>query len=466
MANDEFQGLKVTIMGLGLNGGGLASTLHFARRGAEVTVTDLRSEEVLRPSLEALSGVKVRLVLGRHDEADFRDADVVVKNPAVRAGNPYLSLARRVETDLSLFLANLDNPVLAVTGSKGKSTTATALHHILLAVDPRARLGGNITVSPLTFLEELEPGAPVVLELSSWQLADLKGRGVLRPQVAAVTNLLWDHMNAYPDQSAYAADKAVVFEGQARDAWTVLSDEAPWGAWFAERTPAQVAWVGAGRLEALPRAAARFSVAEGRGEWKRPDGRDHAAILLPEQLVVPGAPFRRNALTAAALAVLAGVDPAVVPGALASFAGVEHRLEKFAVRNGVAWYNDTTATIPEAAAASASSFTVPVHWIAGGTDKSLEFSAFEAMQAPPASLILLQGSATERMLPVFRAKGWTWFGPFGALEDAVACAASRARSGDVVLLSPGAASFEMFKNEFYRGHAFKDLVLALPGGAP
>jgi len=460
----DFSGRKVTIMGLGLNGGGLASTLYFARRGADVTVTDLRSEEVLRPSLEALSGVNVRFVLGHHDEDDFRQADLVVKNPAVRAGNPFLALARRVETDLSIFLSALDNPVLAVTGSKGKSTTATALHRILLSADPRAKLGGNITVSPLTFLEELEPGAPVVLELSSWQLADLKGRGVLRPQVASVTNLLWDHMNAYPDQEAYAADKAVVFEGQPPNAWTLLSADDVWGPWFAKRTNARKAWIGLNPPALTPRSDAVFSVADGRGRWASPSG-DREALLLPGQLLVPGVPFRHNCLAAGALAVLSGVDPALVPAALASFGGVEHRLEKFSTKGGVSWYNDTTATIPEAAAASVSSFDVPVHWIAGGTDKNLEFTAFERLSTPPASLILLKGSATERMLPVFRTKGWSWQGPYDTLEAAVHCAAARARPGDVVLMSPGAASFELFKNEFYRGHAFKDLVQAL-GEAP
>lgn len=456
---NDFSGQKVTIMGLGLNGGGLASTLHFLRRGAQVTVTDLRTEEVLRPTLEALAGLPVRYVLGRHEEEDFRGADIVVKNPGVRAGNPFVALARRVETDLTVFLGSLENPVLAVTGSKGKSTTATALHHIVRSIDPRARLGGNIAVSPLTFLEEIEPGAPVVLELSSWQLADLRGRGVLKPRVAAVTNLLWDHMNAYPDQESYAADKAVVFEGQAPDGWTLLPTEGPWGPWFSARTPGKKAWIGAGKGE--PAGEAWFSTDTGRGRWSEA-GSFREAGLLPGSLRVPGLPFRQNCLMAGALAVLAGFDAALVPEALAGFPGVEHRLERFALRKGAHWYNDTTATIPEAAAASASSFEVPVHWIAGGTDKNLEFSAYQTMTKQPASLILLKGSATERMLPVFRAKGWSWLGPFDTLDAAVACAAARVRPGEVVLLSPGAASFELFKNEFYRGNAFKDLVLALP----
>jgi UDP-N-acetylmuramoylalanine--D-glutamate ligase len=461
----DLKGQRVTIMGLGLNGGGLASTLYFARRGAEVTVTDLRTEEVLAPTLESLSGVRVRYVLGRHEEEDFRQADVVVKNPAVRTGNPFLALARRVETDLSIFLAALDNPVLAVTGSKGKSTVATALHRILLSIDPHARLGGNIAVSPLTFLENLVPGAPVVLELSSWQLADLKGRALLRPRVSAVTNLLWDHMNAYPDQTAYAADKAVVFESQDPGGWTLLPAAGPWSSWFAQRTPARKAWIGPGPLSGLPSSDPGFSVEQGLGR-RGGEGEAPPYRLLPERLQVPGGPFRLNCLTAGAMAVLFGVDPAVVPEVLESFGGVEHRLERFAVRRGVSYYNDTTATIPEAAAASLASFDQPVHWIAGGTDKNLNFAAFELLDRAPKSLILLKGSATERMMPVFRSKGWVWQGPFDNLDDAVACAVDRARPGEVVLLSPGAASFELFKNEFYRGNAFKDQILALSEGVP
>jgi len=468
--DNEFSGQKVTVMGLGLNGGGLASTLHFLRRGAEVTVTDLRTEEVLRPTLEALAGLPVRFVLGCHEESDFRNADIVVKNPGVRAGNPYVALARRVETDLTVFLAalaapGLDHPVLAVTGSKGKSTTATALHHIVSSLDPRARLGGNIAISPLSFLDQIQAGAPVILELSSWQLADLRGRGLLHPRVSTVTNLLWDHMNSYPNQEAYAADKAVVFEGQGPSDWTLLPTEGRWGTWFGSRTPGRTAWIGSSRGDRGPKEA-WFSVDDGWGHWRDTEGTTRDFRLLPDSLLVPGLPFRHNCLSAGALAVLAGFAPESVPGALAGFSGVEHRLERFAIRRGAAWYNDTTATIPEAAAASVSSFEVPVHWIAGGTDKNLEFSAYEAMSRPPTSLILLKGSATDRMLPVFRAKGWSWQGPFGSLEEAIACAVDRVRPGDVVLLSPGAASFELFKNEFYRGNAFKDQVLALSEDRP
>jgi UDP-N-acetylmuramoylalanine--D-glutamate ligase len=167
-------GMRVTVMGLGVHGGGLASALFFARHGAVVTVTDLRAREILREPIERLREFPIRYVLEKHEEADFAGADLVIKNPAVAPSSPYLQVARRagvaVETDLSVFLSLARNPILAVTGSKGKSTTASAIAFGLARVFPESKLGGNITVSPLAFLDELAPDAPVVLELSSCSL--------------------------------------------------------------------------------------------------------------------------------------------------------------------------------------------------------------------------------------------------------------------------------------------------------
>jgi UDP-N-acetylmuramoylalanine--D-glutamate ligase len=236
-------GRCVTVMGLGVNGGGLATARFFAQRGAVVTVTDLRGPEALAPSIAALEGLPVRFVLGRHDEGDFAGADVVIKNPAVRADSPFLAAARSrgvpVETDLSVFLSMVPNPVLAVTGSKGKSTTASALHHVLCRVAPGARLGGNITVSPLDFIDELSPADPVVLELSSWQLGDLAGRGVLRPRVSVLTVLLPDHLDRYPGMDAYVEDKKAVFREQEPDQHAVLNRDDPRQAGFAAETRAR-----------------------------------------------------------------------------------------------------------------------------------------------------------------------------------------------------------------------------------
>ncbi|MDY7027973.1 MAG: UDP-N-acetylmuramoyl-L-alanine--D-glutamate ligase, partial [Spirochaetota bacterium] len=151
--HNSFAGMKITVMGLGLHGGGIATARFLAGQGAELTVTDLRDEETLRPSMEQLRGLPIRYVMGRHEMEDFSGADMVIKNPAVRRSSPYLKAARRVETDLTLFLRLNRRPVLAVTGSKGKSTTVSVLHAIAKREYPEALLGGNITISPLSFVQ-------------------------------------------------------------------------------------------------------------------------------------------------------------------------------------------------------------------------------------------------------------------------------------------------------------------------
>ena len=174
MKNEKFTGMKVLVMGLGLNGGGMESARYLAGHGAEVTVTDLRDEKILAPSIEKLKDLSIRYVLGRHEMEDFRNADMVVKNPAVKPDSPYLKASRRIETDISLFLAASPARLSAVTGSKGKSSVSSALYYVLNEsrkageLPGKARLGGNITISPLGFLDELEEGDDVVLELSSW----------------------------------------------------------------------------------------------------------------------------------------------------------------------------------------------------------------------------------------------------------------------------------------------------------
>lgn len=209
----DIAGLKVTVMGLGLNGGGLSTARFFAEEGASVTVTDKKTAEELAPSIAALASFpNIRFVLGTHEIEDFKSADCVIKNPGVKLqGNEYLEAARSIETDISVFLRLSKSPVIAVTGSKGKSSTVSALHFGLRETGFRSYLGGNITVSPLTFIDELDSTTPVVLELSSWQLADLRGRGLLKPRVAVLTPVMPDHQNWYGGMEPYVADKKLIY---------------------------------------------------------------------------------------------------------------------------------------------------------------------------------------------------------------------------------------------------------------
>ena len=459
----DIPGMKVTIMGLGLHGGGLESARFFCDRGALVTVTDLRDETILKPSIEALGSRRVRYVLGRHETNDFSSADIVIKNPAVRKDSPYLAAARQIESDISVFLRFSRSPLVAVTGSKGKSSTASAVYFGLKFANLKALLGGNITVSPLSFIEETAPERPVVLELSSWQLADLKGKGVLKPKVSILTSIMPDHMNYYHSMEEYVADKRVIYSEQDKTDFTICDFDSEWGRSFASETKANVLWYS---------GKAASESAFSRGAWLSADadGKIHGYCrfeqtkksvteeILPAELRVKGEHMRKN-LLAAGLALRAmGLEPAIAAKAMGEFPGVAHRLEFFAEARGIQWYNDSAATIPDALEAAVSSFSEPVVLITGGTDKNIDFTPIQKAFEKAAAIVLLKGSGTDKMIPILKASGKLFEGPFDNLNDAIAAAANKAKPGMAVVLSPGCASFGMFLHEFDRGEKFKAAV--------
>jgi UDP-N-acetylmuramoylalanine--D-glutamate ligase len=454
----ELAGMKVTVMGLGLHGGGLESARFFASKGAIVTVTDLRDETVLAPSLAALSAFPIRFVLGRHEMADFRDADLVVKNPAVKASSPFLAAAATIESDISIFLKYSASPLAAVTGSKGKSSTVSAIAHGFREAKVDSFLGGNITISPLSFLEGTAPEKPVVLELSSWQLADLRGKGLLNARAAVITAIMPDHMNYYSSMDDYVADKRLIYADQGPGDYTICDLDSAWGRSFASETRAcplyfsakphgeRGAWLEGEDLRGFARISSDAGIL--------------AAEVLPADLRVPGLHMRKNLLAAALVLEVFGLAPDAIDKAMASFPGVEHRLEFFAEAEGVRWYNDSAATIPQAVEVALSSFSKPVVLIAGGADKKIDFEASAGAFGAAKALVLLAGSGTDRLIPILEARGISWKGPYDDLDEAIREAGSLARPGSVVLLSPGCASFGMFLHEFDRGRKFKERVRA------
>ncbi|MBN2554009.1 MAG: UDP-N-acetylmuramoyl-L-alanine--D-glutamate ligase [Spirochaetales bacterium] len=447
-------------MGLGLHGGGLASALFFARHGASVTVTDNRDDpQVFAPLLPRLEAAGVRTVLGRHEPGDFIDTDLIIKNPAVPSASPFLQAARdhdrSIETDLSVFLQLSTCPLIAVTGSKGKSTTAAAIHHCLRAADPGARLGGNITVSPLSFLDEADPDAPVVLELSSWQLGDIRGRGLLAPLVSVVTVILPDHQDRYPDMDSYIADKKLIFSDQTDRQYSLFNFQDPLQRGFEEHTRARVRFFSGRPLPARHRGAYLLE----RGAVIREAGRELPLELDP--LSLPGEHNRLNLLAAGLACCCFGASPDEVAPRLRAFPGIEHRLELAAEVGGVRYYNDSAATIPEATAAALKALQPPIHLITGGTDKRLDFGPLMEEIQRAETVILLRGSATAKLQKLLARGAIAYLGPFDTLEEAVQQAVSAASAGSSVLFSPASASFELFLNEFDRGRKFKKLIRAL-----
>jgi UDP-N-acetylmuramoylalanine--D-glutamate ligase len=447
-------------MGLGLHGGGLASARFFAERGAEVTVTDLRDEKELRPSIEKLSNLTVRYVLGKHETEDFSGADLVIKNPAVTLDSPYLQAAKHIETDISIFLQLYTGRIVGVTGTKGKSTAAAAIQYLLKTEFPGARLGGNITISPLTFLGDTdgksqEPSPPVILELSSWQLADLRGKGVLNPDVALITNILRDHQNRYASMDDYVSDKMVLFEGQTSKQTAIVNYDDPVLLPLSDALHAKVMYFSKTRLPSDLHGVFLDGL-EGICRNSRGETR-----IIPEELEIRGSHNRLNLLAAALAARSLGLDPVKIRRAAARFKGIEHRLEFVKKARGISFYNDSAATIPDAVIAAVQSFSKPVILIAGGTDKELDFALFKTLREYVKAIHLLDGTATAKIVEVLQNSGTAFKGPFASLEKLFESIMQQAGSGDTVVFSPGCASFGMFKNEFDRGNKFKMMVQEL-----
>jgi len=464
---NNFAGMKVLVMGLGLHGGGLESARYLAGKGAIVTVTDLRDEKTLEPSMEKLKGFPIRYVLGKHEIEDFRDADFVVKNPAVRPDSPYLQAAKRVETDISLFLAACPARLVAVTGSKGKSTTSSAIYWSLNENRPhgKAWLGGNITISPLGFLDDLGEDDDVVLELSSWQLGDLRGRGLLKPRAAVLTAIMRDHQDKYGSMEAYVNDKRLIYRDQDENDVTVAADD-EWGQSFLRESrgrpvpysakPLGENSVGGWISNPLGPGLARL--------WKIPGKEAEVGRVMevvPAKPLIPGFHQKQNLLTAALALLDLGLEADFIRENLGRFPGIEHRLEFFHESDGIKFYNDSAATIPEAAAAALSAFENPPVLVTGGTDKELDFTPLALAAGKAKAIILLAGTGSEKIKTLLDSGGVKYSGPFDSLEAAIKAAVDAAVPGDAVVLSPGCASFGMFLNEFDRGRKWKEGVKKL-----
>ncbi len=487
----DIKNKKVTIMGLGLNGGGEASARFFSKHGAYLTITDMKTEEQLKSTLDSLNNdpeidqSRIRYVLGKHTIDDFQNADVVIKNPGVKfEHNRFLAEAKHIETDISIFLRFTEAPIIAVTGSKGKSSTVSAIHYGLCKAGFTAFLGGNITVSPLTFLHQTSKTTPVVLELSSWQLADLRGRGILKPLISVITKIVPDHQNWYGSMEAYVADKKLIYAAQSSPDITICAYDDPWGNIFAHETKGTVVRYG----------KKAFNNPDTQGVWLDEEGFGWSSVpqsegfslsgtelkktasnpcLILKDLCVPGQHMRENVLNAALVLQLMGVKPEKIQSIMAGFPGIPHRLEFFHIweqgkNKKVLFYNDSAATVPEAAAAALDSFTSPVHLICGGTDKILDFQPLAQCADKAKSLFCLAGTGTDKLIPLLDKRSIPYHGPFSSVHELLAALKetleknyNEAEREEIVVFSPGATSFGMFLNEFDRGSTFKKSVIDL-----
>jgi UDP-N-acetylmuramoylalanine--D-glutamate ligase len=474
---DGFTGKRVTVMGLGTRGGGVGVARFLAERGAIVTVTDGKTADELARPLSELAGLPIRYVLGRHEEGDFTaaGADMIVRNPGVRRTSPWLRLAREsgipIEMEMTLFFRLCPAPIIGITGTKGKTTTATLCAAMLAAWDERTVLAGNMGVSALARLHRITPDTPVVIEVSNWQLEALDEHR-LSPQIAVLTNISPDHLDTYDDFDDYAATKRSIARHLSRDDVLVVNagDPEAWRATAA--TAARVFPFWPPNPQPLPPElreegecsdAVGARIADERLVMR--DAEREVAVALPEQIRAGGEHLLANVAAAAAAAWTRGAPAAAIGRSLGEYRGIKDRNEWVGEVGGVAYVNDTAATTPIATIAALRAYTGrPIHLIAGGSDKHVDLAPLAEAAAERATAIyLLNGSATPRLQELLAEHGVTDAGPFDSMQAAVRAATAAARPGDVVLLSPGCASFGLFRDEFDRGEQFRQAVRALGG---
>ena len=427
----DWAGKKVLIMGLGLQGGGVAVARFFAQLGCQVTVTDLKDTKQLKPSVDELKEFKVKLVLGRHDQEDFETHDVVIRNPAVPKASKFLKIARRhhipIKMEAALFAKYTDASLIGITGTRGKSTTTHLIEQILKAAGKSVKLAGNFPgIATLPLLKTVTQDTLVILELSSWQLQGFATEKI-SPHIAVITNLYPDHLNRYQSMAQYLQDKKIITAFQQSSDYLILNQTNKPVKSIAKATRARVVWFSRKNLPANLK------------------------------LKIPGQHNLENAAAALAVAQVLKLEQNKAVKAISSFTGLPFRLEKIATFKGSSIINDTTSTTPIATIKALEASKKPLILILGGESKSLPVAQLaKKINRRASQVILLAGSGTAEIKPLLDRR--LIIGEYTNQAKAIQRALAVASPSSTVLFSPGFTSFGMFSNEFERGKAFNRTI--------
>jgi UDP-N-acetylmuramoylalanine--D-glutamate ligase len=445
---DSLMEQRALVVGLAREGTDLAR--YLVGMGAPVCVTDRRSEADLADALASLTGLPLRYAFGGHPAELLDECDVLYLSPGVPPELPLAVEARRRGIVLSsateLFLARCPAPVVGITGSSGKTTTTALTGEVFRRAGRVAFVGGNIGVPLLSRLPEITPDAWVIMELSSFQLEPLRRS----PHVAAITNITPNHLDRHPSMGAYAAAKYQIVAHQTPADWAVLNAD----------DPLLAAAPGLGR-RVLFSLEGRVEGAYVADDWLvlQRDGQERR-IAPRAELRLRGRHNLANALCVCAIASAVGLELDAVREALATFAGVPHRLEVVGEVGGVRYVNDSIATSPERSIAALESFDEPIVLLAGGRDKHLPWDRWAEVVGRRARHLVLLGEAQELIAVAARAHGAAGVPQHrvATLDDAIALARDLARPGDVVLLSPGCTSYDQFHDFEERGARFRAAI--------
>jgi len=443
----ELKDKRVLVVGLGKSG--VASALFLKAHGARVTVSDTKSGDELRNEIPVLLDHGVTVETGGHGERLFRGQDLIVVSPGVPVDAPLLAQARSlgeaVIGEIELAAQFLPGPIVAITGSNGKTTTTTLTGEILAAGGLPTLVGGNIGTPAISLAERAKPETVIVLEVSSFQLETIQ---TFRPKVSAVLNVTPDHLDRHRTLEVYVDAKTRIFENQQGGDFAVLNGDDPICVAMAGRTRAQVFWFS--RQQEVKRGA---WVRDGNILFR--DSTGQREIMQVSEIPLKGAHNLENVLAAVCASALMGCAPEKIRQAVREFKAVEHRLEFVATIRGVDYYNDSKATNVDATIKALESFPANIHLILGGKDKGSDYTVLNELLRQRVKRVYTIGAAAAKIesqiknVEVVHAE---------TLENALRKANAVAQPGDVVLLAPACASFDQFKSYEHRGKVFKEIV--------
>jgi UDP-N-acetylmuramoylalanine--D-glutamate ligase len=448
----ELRDKRVLVVGLGKSG--VASALFLKAHGARVTVSDTKSGDELRNEIPVLLDHGITVETGGHGERTFREQDLIVVSPGVPVDAPLLvqaralSLGEGVIGEIELAARFLPGPIVAITGSNGKTTTTTLTGEILTAGGLPTLVGGNIGTPAISLAERAKPDSVIVLEVSSFQLETIQ---TFRPKIAVVLNVTSDHLDRHRTLETYVDAKARIFENQRSEDYAVLNADDPICVGMAERTRAQVFWFS--RQKEVKQGA---WVREGNVLFR--DGTRQRELMQVSEIPLKGAHNLENVLAAVCAGALMGCAPEKIRQAVRDFKAVEHRLEFVATIRGVDYYNDSKATNVDATIKALESFPANIHLILGGKDKGSDYTVLNDLLRQRVKRVYTIGAAAGKIesqiknVEIVHAE---------TLENALRKANAVAQPGDVVLLAPACASFDQFKNYEQRGQVFKEIVRGL-----
>jgi UDP-N-acetylmuramoylalanine--D-glutamate ligase len=446
----ELKDKRVLVVGLGKSG--VASALFLKAHGARVTVSDTKSGDELRNEIPVLLDHGITVETGGHGERTFRGQDLIVVSPGVPVDAPLLvqarSLGEAVIGEIELASQFLPGPIVAITGSNGKTTTTTLTGEILAAAGMPALVGGNIGTPAIALAERAKTDTVIVLEVSSFQLETIQ---TFRPKVAVVLNVTPDHLDRHRTLEVYLDAKARIFENQRGEDFAVLNADDPICTTMAARTRAQLFWFS--RQKEVQ-----------QGAWLRDgnilfrNGSQQREVMLVSEIPLKGAHNLENVLAAVCASALMGCAPEKIRQTVMDFKAVEHRLEFVTTIRGVDYYNDSKATNVDATIKALESFPSHIHLILGGKDKGSDYTVLNDLLRQRVKRVYTIGAAATKIesqikgVEVVHAE---------TLDNALRKANAVAQPGDVVLLAPACASFDQFKSYEHRGRVFKEIVRGL-----